>query len=362
MWRWLLSPLALLLGGILRVRHWAYDHGLFKSYEADVPTLCIGNLTVGGTGKSPLVADLMERLGTPSGAVVLSRGYGRTTRGFRVVRPSSLAHEVGDEPLQLKRRTLGARVAVCEDRVEGCRRIVKEFRDCPCIVLDDAFQHRRLQASYNILLSRFDRPYSRDWLLPVGLLRDVKSAARRAHAIALTNIPAEVTEAEARALAETLRTNPRQRLLFSSIAYDVPRRLEGGVPLGSVCYVPTGGASLVFAGIAHPQPFFDHLRKVWGVTQMRAYPDHHHFTPKELAELDALAQQGVTLFTTEKDATRLSDALTSYSSLAEHLFYVPIRLVWRWGSELELERIWNEVSQSTRSGDGAARRGIPPTL
>lgn len=357
MWRWLLSPLALLLGGVLRVRHWAYDHGLFKSYEADVPTLCIGNLTVGGTGKSPLVADLMERLGTPSGAVVLSRGYGRTTRGYREVRPFSLASEVGDEPLQLKRRAPEANVVVCEDRVEGCRRIAEAFPDCPCVVLDDAFQHRRLRASYNILLSRYNRPYSSDWLLPVGLLRDTRKAAKKAHAIALTNIPPEVTEPEARAVAETLRTHPAQRLLFSSIGYDAPRGLNGEKEV----VVKEEGQRIALAGIAHPQPFFDYLSAQWGVTQTRTYPDHHRFTPKEIAELESLVARGFTIFTTEKDAARLRDALLASSSLTEHLLYVPIRIVWRWGSEIELERIWNEVCNS-RTSERGTRSSVPPTL
>ena len=357
MGRCLLAPFALLLGGILRLRHWCYDRGIFKSYEAGVPTLCIGNLTVGGTGKSPLVADLMARFGTPSGAVVLSRGYGRTTRGYREVRPLSLATEVGDEPLQLKLREPEARVVVCEDRVAGCQRLLETFPDCPCIILDDAFQHRRLRASYNILLSRYNCPYSRDWLLPRGLLRDVRKAAERAHTIALTGIPPEVSESEARALAETLRTNPQQRLLFSTITYDAPRGIWGK----EVVVEKGNTLTLAIAGIAQPQPFFDYLRTHWGVTQTRVYPDHYRFNQKDLAELEALAEQGFTIFTTEKDAARLRQYIPSHSSLYERLLYVPIRLQWLWGSEQILERIWHEVCNGRTSERGTCSN-VPPSL
>ena len=343
MFAWLRKAVSYVFGGVLRVRHWLYDNGYFKSYTVDIPTICVGNLAVGGTGKSPMVAALMEHLSTRRGAVMLSRGYGRTTRGFRVVRPSSLVQEVGDEPLQLKLRAPENRVVVCEDRVAGCQQILHEFPDCELIVLDDAFQHRRLRSSVNLLLTRFDNPFSDDFLLPYGRLRDLKSRARFADAIVVTNIPETATQVECEQIAQRLCARTDQPVLFSGLCYGEPRTLSGALLTSTTLH----GSIYGLAGIANPSSFFEHLAALYKIRDYLTYNDHHRFTRREMALLERIATHDGWLITTEKDATRLRDLVSPESHLSQRILYIPIHIVWLWGSEEKLENILkNELEKN----------------
>lgn len=343
MFAWLRKAVSYVFGGVLRVRHWLYDNGYFKSYTADVPTICVGNLAVGGTGKSPIVAALMERFGTRHGAVMLSRGYGRTTRGFRVVRPSSSALEVGDEPLQLKLRTPENRVVVCEDRVAGCRQILQEYPDCELIVLDDAFQHRRLRSSVNLLLTRFDNPFSTDFLLPYGRLRDLKCRARYADAIVVTNVPAQASRTECEQLAKQLQSCPEQPVLFSGLCYGEPRNLTGEL----FEYSTLQGNVYGLAGIANPASFFEYIATLHEIRDYLTYNDHHRFTRREITLLERIVTHDGWIITTEKDATRLRELVAPESYLSHRILYIPIHIVWLWESEKKLERILkNELEKN----------------
>lgn len=335
MFKSLRKVISYVFGGVLRVRHWLYDKGYFKSYSADVPTICVGNLAVGGTGKSPLVAALMERLGSRHGAVMLSRGYGRTTRGYRVVRLNSLAREVGDEPLQLKLRSPETRVVVCEDRVAGCQRILDEYPDCRLIVLDDAFQHRRLRSSLNLLLTRFDNPFSDDRLLPYGRLRDLRSRANQAEVLVITNVPLDTPQSVCEAMAHRLKPQAAQSVLFSGIRYGEPHALSGVLHPTTTLH----GNIYGLAGIANPTSFFEYLATRYAVRDTLSYNDHHRFTRREVALLERIATHDGWIITTEKDATRLRELLPSASRLSQRILYIPIHLVWLWGSEEKLERI-----------------------
>jgi len=343
MFAWLRKVVSYVFGGALRVRHWLYDNGYFRSYAADVPTICVGNLAVGGTGKSPMVAALMERFGTHRGAVMLSRGYGRTTRGFRVVRPSSLASEVGDEPLQLKLRTPENRVVVCEDRVAGCQQILQAYPDCELIILDDAFQHRRLRSSINLLLTRFDRPFATDFLLPYGQLRDLKYRARQADAIVVTNVPEQATHTACELLAKELQYASDQPVLFSGLCYGEPRNLTGELLENT----DLKGNIYGLAGIANPASFFEYIATLYDIRDYLTYNDHHRFSRREMMLLERIATHGGWLITTEKDATRLRDIVPTESHLSHRILYIPIHIKWLWGSEEKLESILkNELEKN----------------
>lgn len=342
MFYWLRRFLSYPLVAVLYIRHKLYDYGIFKSYEARVPTICVGNLAVGGTGKSPIVAALLENFIAPRGAVVLSRGYGRTTRGFRVVRLSSLASEVGDEPLQLKLRIPESRIAVCEDRVLGSERLLEEFPDCKWIVLDDAFQHRRLLSTVNLLLTRYDRPFSRDKLFPAGKLRDLRSQVKRADAIIVTNIPSTVTEEECQKLAEALRVYEGQAVLFATIRYEMPRTLSGEEIDTSTLV----GAVYAVAGIANPRPFFRYVATKWRVAEYLTYSDHHRFSSRDLAFFEKIAEHGGWLIMTEKDATRIREKVVKESILQSRILYIPIQIVWLWGSESKMKGVLAHVLEA----------------
>ncbi len=340
-WR---ESLAAVLSVLLRFRHTLYDKRIFKSYEAEKATLCIGNLAVGGTGKSPLVAWLMEHYATRYKAVMLSRGYGRKTHGFRVVQATSSYREVGDEPLQLERRSNDFRVVVCEDRVRGCREIAQRFPDTRLIILDDAFQHRRLLPTLNILLTRYDNPYSRDRLFPVGRLRDLPSQAKRTHAIVITNIPAEATREECEQLATELQTSERQVILYSAVRYGALTDMSG-----QKCSLLKVGDSVVpIVGIANPEPFIAYIRSQVGDTALMTplcFKDHYAYTPANIRTLEDLAQQALVV-TTEKDMARLRELISPDSILRERLFYIPIEISWLWDSEQKMEKLLNGVFEA----------------
>lgn len=287
-------------GWVLHVRHWLYDTGRLPSVAFDFPVLCVGNVTVGGTGKTPLVAFLVQSfLNQGYCPVVLSRGYGRKTKGFRYVAEADTATMSGDEPVQLKRTFPHVTVAVCEDRVAGIRRLVRNAEvssgKAPDVVLlDDAFQYRRLRATCSILLEDFARPIAQDRLLPFGRLRDLPQAARRAHCLVVTKCPpvyAQTTPETHRLLTAEGQSIP---VFFAFIEYEP-------LPL------PEGAAILLVTGIARPEPLEAHLKAHYNVRMHLRFPDHHAFSAGDTARLAALRAANPTwhLVTTEKDAVRL---------------------------------------------------------
>lgn len=335
---WLL-PLAALHAAVLRARHWAFDVGVLRSRRAVLPTWVVGNITVGGTGKSPhvrlMVRELEAVVGT--GRVgVLSRGYGRASAAFEWVTADSLAEEVGDEPRMLKGQIPHAPIAVCADRLEGIHRMHADSPDLAWVVLDDAFQHRRLVPDVAMVLLDATQPVTRDRLIPAGRLRDLRSHLRRAHAAVLTRTTGAF-EAE-----RTASGWPGQGPLWTT------RMTEGRIQPWSAAarsqpvpephpHPASGPRIIAVAGIARPERFMDNLAKGYQIVRREAYPDHHHFTPTEIKrwatafDTDGLAA----LITTEKDAARLE----SHRALLDHLpiFYVPLEAEW---NEPALVRAW----------------------
>ena len=185
----LLSPIAAIYWLITSIRNWCYDRQLFKSTSFEIPIISVGNLSVGGTGKTPMVDYLINLLSKKYTIAVLSRGYGRKTSGFLWVEKSRSSKEVGDEPLQIKSQYNQISVAVCENRVYGVQQILKEKPETSLIILDDAFQHRRIQPKVSLLLSTYEKPYFKDWMLPAGNLREARIGANRSDAIVLTKCP-----------------------------------------------------------------------------------------------------------------------------------------------------------------------------
>src|SRR5690606_12215617 len=212
--RKILFPFSLLYGGITAQRNWFYDIGLLISKAYDFPVICVGNLSTGGTGKSPMIEFLISFLKDEHKIAVLSRGYKRKTTGFREVLKTSMVEEVGDEPLQFKQKFPEVTVAVCEDRQTGIEKLQKTAE---VILLDDAFQHRKVKASLNILLTSFDKLYSNDCMLPAGNLREPKFGAKRADIIVVTKCPENIENTKMEAIKRRLKPKPHQEIYFSKI-------------------------------------------------------------------------------------------------------------------------------------------------
>lgn len=315
--RILLSPFTMIYGAILHLRHALFDAGILKSTRPGVPTIAIGNLALGGTGKTPMMEFVLRTLEETTPIATLSRGYGRRTRSIHEVHTTDNAAHSGDEPIQVKWKFPAVRVFVGADRVEGIARIRREVPDVKAVVLDDALQHRRLNAGLNILLTTAQRPYYNDALLPAGTLRDVHRRAKAAQIVVVTKCDAPPTPAEQQQWRTRLQLATEQQLFFAGISYDAPRSQDTtgrpdpstGRGLRGQDVDLTRSSALLFTGIADPQPLVDHLRGGSRQLEHLAFPDHHLFTPMDLRRLadvfSSFAAGPKTLITTEKDAARL---------------------------------------------------------
>lgn len=310
--RLLLLPFSWLFEVVLHVRHFLYDHGLLKSTVPEIPTIVIGNIALGGTGKTPHVELALRTLVEHGPLATLSRGYGREGRHFHEVRREDYATVAGDEPLMIKRKFSGVRVFVKADRVAGIAAIRQAAPEVKAVVLDDAFQHRRLKAGVNILLTTWQRPWYKDHLLPAGSLRDLPGRASRADAVIVTKCPALPSSDEQHTWHERLGLGPAQPLFFSGLRYAVPRSLHD-----STMTVKTGPgtAALLVTGIADPAPMLAHIKTLFERVEHMAFPDHHVFSPADQQRIAlrfvSFAGLEKTVITTEKDAARLGPALIS---------------------------------------------------
>ncbi len=308
--RKLLFPFSILYWGITAVRNKLYDVGWIKSRSYDFPVICVGNLSTGGTGKSPMVEFLIASLKEDWKLAVLSRGYKRKTTGFLEVGLDSTASETGDEPLQFKRKFPDVTVAVCEDRREGIESLK---RKSDLIILDDAFQHRKVQASSYILLTTHDDLYVDDYILPMGNLREAQSGAHRADAIVVTKCPATMTIAQKEEVKRRLNPKADQGLFFAKIDY--AREILGVNTVESLGFLKDKKFTLV-TGIANPSPLVDFLNSQKLTFEHTAFGDHHNFTSSEISLLDRESL----ILCTEKDFVRLQPLIVH-----ARLYYLPIR-------------------------------------
>ena len=289
-----------------------YDRGWFESRSYNTPIICVGNLSTGGTGKSPMVQYISSFLKEKYDVAILSRGYKRKTKGFLEVEVNSTAEEVGDEPLQFKRNFPDITVAVCEDRRDGIEQLQSGAN---IIVLDDAFQHRRIQASLNILLTPFDDLYIEDHLLPAGNLRESRSGANRADIIVITKCPEKVPYAKLQEIQFRMRLLPHQKIYFSRVGYD--DHIYGKSETQPFDYLFNKEFTLV-TGIANPAPLVTFLKAKGLNFTHEEFPDHHNFSD---AEVQKLKEQDL-LLTTEKDFMRLQPRIDKFA-----FYYLPIKTI-----------------------------------
>ena len=296
------------------VRNWMFDRGLLSSSSAPIPTICVGNLSVGGTGKTPhteYLLRLLQSKGWHSG--MLSRGYGRCSKGY-VAGKGRNALEIGDEPWQIMHSCAPAKVSVCEKRSEGLKRMLEESDAPKVVVLDDAYQHRYITAGLYILLTDYAHPYFSDHVLPAGRLREARSGAKRADIVVVTKCPGDLSEMEQQRIRGKLRLLPHQSLFFSKMEYGVlwnpfseADPLTHGTNVNApICNMSTLDALLV-CGIAHPEEFVKYFQTQCASVNVLSFPDHHRFTADDLSAIAGQAQDADIIITTQKDWARLSD-------------------------------------------------------
>ena len=309
--RLLLYPFSILYDGITSLRNYAFDKGILKQHEFDIPIIAVGNLSTGGTGKTPMIEYFIKKnKGLRIG--VLSRGYGRKTSGYIELDVNDTVEKVGDEPLQIKIKFKDSIVsAVCEKRVDGIN-LLLENHDLDIILLDDAYQHRHVKANHYVLLTSYGNLYKDDYLLPAGNLRESRSGANRAQTVVVTKCPSSISVEETLEIEKKLDLLPSQELCFSYIAYD--DFVYGNNDVVKDLNDFKGMQVTVVTGIANPTPFIEYLKKFITVDHLR-YTDHHNFTNEEVE----LIRSKKIVITTEKDSVRLRN----YD--LDNVMYLPIQ-------------------------------------
>ncbi len=304
--RFLLFPFAVLYDAITRIRNWFFNLGVLKSTSFDIPVIAVGNLSVGGTGKSPQIEYLIRLLKDNYKIAVLSRGYKRKTEGFQLVNDTHTAEDVGDEPLQFyKKFKNDITVAVDADRTNGIQQLLQTHNPPEVVLLDDAYQHRKVTASSYILLTKYNDLYVDDFVLPTGNLRESRRGAKRASVIVVTKCPENLSKAEQEKIVRKLNPKSYQKVFFTTIAYD--ENLKGTEEL-AISDLKDKEVLLV-TGIANPKPLLNFLKeKEIGFKHLN-FPDHHNFTQQDISTIkksfDELLSQQKIILTTEKDYMRL---------------------------------------------------------
>ncbi len=350
-----LLPLARLYEMGVRLRNHLFDCGMLKETSFDMPVISVGNLAVGGTGKTPHTEYILRLLEDRCNVAVLSRGYGRKTRGFLIAGASATARDIGDEPLQMHLKFPEVTVAVDAKRTEGIRRLqnlVGESR-VDAIVLDDAFQHRYVKPGLSLLLTDYSRPYPADELMPAGRLREPAEGAARADIIIVTKCPDDLTPIGFRIMESELNPLPHQKVFFTSLRYGAPYALfpdeKQEVPDWSMT------DAVVLTGIAHPSHLIDYVKARARSVRAISFADHHNFTEADVERINkevlALPTATRMVVTTEKDAARLT-ALSGLSPSVRATLYVqPIEVCFLNRKESEFNQIIIDyVCKNKRNG------------
>lgn len=303
--RILLFPFSLLYGAAVWARNRMYDKKILRAASFNLPIICIGNLSAGGTGKSPLVEFLVKTLKSQHQVAVLSRGYKRKTKGYALAHDKTTALEIGDEPMQFHIKFPDVAIAVGEERIVAIPQLLHDRPGTSVIILDDAFQHRAVNAGLNILLTDYNNLFTRDWFLPTGDLRDEVRSYKRAHIIIVTKCPPALQPWEAEALAAEIRPLSHQQLFYTTIRYGVPYHIITRTPMP----LDHSMEVLLISGIANPAPLKHYLQESVSVYEEILYSDHHIYTTDDWKEIKKKFQQLSSgrkiILTTEKDAVRL---------------------------------------------------------
>ncbi len=349
-----LKILSLLYGLVVNIRNELFDLKILPSLQFDLPVISVGNITVGGTGKTPHTEYIVSLLKSSFKIATLSRGYKRKTRGFLLVDTNSTVAQVGDEPLQIKRKFNDCIVVVDSKRVRGIENLLKSPEAPEVIILDDAFQHRYVKPGLNILLTDYNRLITRDSLLPYGRLREPAFNRDRANIIIVTKCPAHIKPIDERIISTELFIRPYQQLYFTKLEYDDARPVFPEEAIKLRDNLLNGLSILLFTGIANPHPLKEYLtHKTHNLLELR-YPDHHNYSLKDLQEIVnnfvSLPEGERIILTSEKDMIRIREVENIPEMIREHLFYIPltIRFLNEAGKDFD-RKILNYVKDNKRN-------------
>lgn len=329
--RYLLTPMSWLYGFGVGVRNKLFDWGILKEVSFDIPVVGVGNITIGGTGKTPHVEYILECLRYQKNIAVLSRGYKRKTKGFILASSKSTPDSIGDEPMQIYEKFGGrVKVAVCESRVKGVETLIKEFPKLDLIVLDDSFQHRYIKPKLNIMLMDFSHPVYADNILPLGRLRESQGALDRADMVIITKCPANMSALDMRIVSKHLDLMPYQKLYFSTFDYGglIPVFTDECDDRLLISDLAADDFVLLLTGIANPRAFVNYFRQFKFKKKVLHFPDHHDFKRSDLDEIKAKFEsfngRRKLIITTEKDAVRLVHNPYFPQELKPYVFYIPV--------------------------------------
>ena len=327
LFRFLLLPFSLLYGFFIKIRNLLFDVKILPSEKFDIPIISVGNLIAGGSGKTPMVEYIARLIGDRESLAILSRGYKRKTKGYRLAGENETVETLGDEPLQYHEKFADIHVAVCESRREGIRKLLSDIPATEAVILDDAFQHRFVKPELSILVTDYFKLFTRDWLLPLGRLREQISGRKRADIIVVTKAPKIFSPIVRKQLLEEIKPYPGQTVCFSYINY-----LQFEPVYGNKCVPQVKNDNvysiILLTGIGNPGPLQEYLRRMCTDLEMMEFADHHAFIPKDLLQLKEkfknLPTKRKIIVTTEKDAKRLQNAEAEEILGNLPIYYTPI--------------------------------------
>lgn len=309
----------------MAIRNLLFNISVLKQWQGPLPTICVGNLSVGGTGKTPHVEYLVRLLSSSINTATLSRGYKRRTKGFILAENSSLSVDIGDEPKQYKTKFPDLTVAVCEDRCKGVEKIMELIPGTGCIILDDAFQHRAIKAGLNILLTDYNKLFIKDHVVPSGTLREFRCGVDRADIIIVTKCPPTISDEERKSIIAEIHPQNNQHLFFSFINYGYLVKLnDPAIEVNLTNYQ----SALLFSGIANIQPLKEYLLNKKYLLNSLQFSDHHQFSEQDLIKVresfNNIADRNALIITTEKDAMRIETQKQQEMLKDLPVYYMPI--------------------------------------
>ena len=327
-----LFPLSVIYDGVTRIKNFLYDKDILKSSKFQIPLIVIGNLSVGGTGKTPHTEFVANLVKDQFKTAVLSRGYGRKTKGYILANPDSITKEIGDEPLQIFNSVPNINVAVCENRTTGVQNLLESVKP-EVVILDDAFQHRKIQGSLYVLLTTFQKLFTDDFILPAGNLRESASNKERANVIIITKCPSDLSSTEKGKIIAKIKPSSSQQVFFSFIQYNEPKPFTKNTKWNSSNKV------VLVTGIVNPTPLQLHLESLGHEVKLLSYPDHYDYTQKDIEKLQQEIQllgTNSVIATTSKDAVKLKPLM---NNLAVDAFEIPIKVGFLFDQEKEFKNI-----------------------